>query len=117
MDVRVRAFGAFAMAGMLLLDHVGREKLTLPPHSAPLKLTKFCGSKTLKSLFKVLRRRTGLIFASFAPQNRQKKREESRGFVRISRLCLCVSGFRERKKLTAPRTSELIKFPVPVARF
>jgi len=100
------------MAGMPLFAHVGREKLTPPPRSAALKLIKFCGSKTPKSLFEVPRRRTGLVFARFAPQNRQK-REESRGFVRFFlRLCQCVGGFRE--KLTH-RLSELTKFPMPVA--
>ena len=100
------------MAEVPLFAHVGREKLTPPPLSVPLELIKFCGSKTHKSLFKVLRRRTGLVFACFAPQNRQK-REGSRGFVRILRFCLCVWGFRE--KLTH-RRPELIKFPMPVAR-
>ena len=58
------------------------------------------------------RRRTGLGFACFAPQNRQK-REGSRGFVRNLRFGWCVWGFRE--KLTH-RRPELIKFPMPVAR-
>ena len=98
---------------MPLFAHVGREKLiTPPPLSVPLELIKFCGSKTKKSLFKVLRRRIGLVFAYFAPQNRQK-REGSRGFVRMLRFCLCVWGFRE--KLTH-RRPELIKFPMAVAR-
>ena len=39
------------MAGMPLFAHAGREKLTPP--------------------FEVRRRRTGLVFACFAPQNRQ----------------------------------------------
>ena len=60
----------------------------------------------------MLRRRTGLVFACFAEQNRQK-REGSRGFVRILRFCLCVGGFREQ---LTHRPSELIKFPMPVAR-
>ena len=103
------------MAGMPLFAHVGREKLTPPPHSSPLKLIKFCGSKTKtpKSLFKVRRRRARLVFASFAPQNRQKH-EESSGVFRILRFGLCVLGF--RKKITH-RSSELIKLPMPVARY
>ena len=40
------------MAGMPLFAHAGREKLTPPPLSAPLKLIKFCGSKTRISLIK-----------------------------------------------------------------
>ena len=56
--------------------------------------------------------RTGLVFACFAPQNR-RKREGSRGFVRISWFRLCVWGFREKNSL---RRLELIKFPMPVAR-
>ena len=79
---------------------------------SPLKLIKFCGSKPTKSLFKVLKRRTGLVFASFAPQNRQK-REKSRGFCpHFVALPVCF-GF--QRKLTH-RPSELIKFPMPVAR-
>ena len=67
------------MAGIPLFAHAGREKLTLPPLSAPLELIKFCGTKTQISLIKVLGRRTGLVFACFAPQITQK-REESRIF-------------------------------------
>ena len=43
------AFGRLAlgsMAGMPLFAHAGREKLTPPLLSAPLKPIKFCGSKT-----------------------------------------------------------------------
>ena len=42
--------GMVGMAGMPLFAHAGREKLTPPPLSAPLKLIKFCGSKTRISL-------------------------------------------------------------------
>ena len=100
---------------MPLSAHVGREKLTPPPPlSVPLELSKFCGPKTPKPLFKVLRRRTGLIFACFAPQNRQT-REGSRGFVGIWRFFLCVWDLFPRKTNTH-RRPELIKFPMPVAR-
>ena len=65
------------MAGMPLFAHVGREKLTPPPLSVPLELIKFCGSKPPTPPLKVLRlrRRTGLVFACFAPQNRKNARE------------------------------------------
>ena len=36
-----------------------------------------------------------VLLRKMYPQNRQKKREESRGFVRVLRFCLCVVGFRE----------------------
>ena len=60
----------------------------------------------------MLKRRTGLVFACFAPQNRQK-REGSRGFVRILRFA-CVFGVSAKK--STHRRPELTKFPMPVAR-
>ena len=102
----------FPMAGMPLFAHVGRKKLTWPRLAVPLELITFCGYKTQKSLFKVLRRRTGLVFACFAPQNRQK-REGSRGFVRMLRFCLFGWGFRVK---LSHRRPELTKFPMPVAQ-
>ena len=39
----------WSIAGMPFFSHVGREKVTPPPHSAPLEPIKFCGSKTPKS--------------------------------------------------------------------
>ena len=67
------------MAGMPLFAHVGREKLTPPPLSMPLERIKFCGFKPPNPLFNVLRRRTGLVFACFAPQNNRQNREGTRG--------------------------------------
>ena len=45
-----REEGGASMTGMPPFAHAGREKLTAPPLSAPLKLIKFCGSKTQISL-------------------------------------------------------------------
>ena len=96
-------FGMPFMAGMPLFAHVGRELYSAAPFGSIEANKVFSAlTKTPKSLFKIPRRRTGLVFASFAPQNRQK-REESRGFVRILRFCLCDLGFREKITLTAPR--------------
>ena len=61
----------------------------------------------------MLRRRTGLVFACFAPQNRQK-REGSRGFVHIFCGFACVFVFFREK--STHRRPEITKFPVPVAR-
>ena len=49
-----------AMAGKPLFSHVARGGKNPPPHFAPLELLGFCGYKTPKPLFKLLRRRTGL---------------------------------------------------------
>ena len=63
----------------------------------------------------MLRRCTGLVFACFAPQNRQKREGKPRfcPHFAVLRFCLCVWGFRE--KLTH-RRPKLTKFPMPVAR-
>ena len=89
------------------------RRLHPPPYSSPLKLIKICGSKTPMSLFKVLRRLTGLFFfCQFYPQNRQKK--NARTAAVLSAFCgiacvFCVSA----KKITH-RPSELTKFSMPV---
>ena len=51
------------MAGMPLFLTPAAKKITPPSLSAPLKLIKFCGPKTPKIPYKILRRRTGLVFA------------------------------------------------------
>jgi len=61
-------------------------------------IIKFSGSK--KKLFKELKRRTGLFFASFASRNRQK-REESRIALRNFWAFFSRVFFR-REKLTRP---------------
>jgi hypothetical protein len=82
----------------------------------PLRLLGFAALKqykTIKSPFKVPRRRTGLfLFACFFPQNRHNKNARKAAVFFVI-FCLCVLGFRERFSHHPP---ELIKFPMPTAR-
>jgi len=75
--------------------------------AAPLKTTKVGGSKTKKSLFKVLKRRTVFLFACFAEQNRRKC-EESRILVRILAV-LSNFPFPTEKQFAAPRSRPKIQ--------
>ena len=101
------------MAGMPLFAHAGREKLTPPPLSVPLKPIKFCGFKTPNALFKVLRRRTGLGFACLLRKTGKNARKAAvlSIFFCMFRFCLCVVGFRE--KLANPPKA---RFPPLVSR-
>ena len=105
------------MAGMPLFAHVRRGKLTPPPHSAPLKPIKLCGSKTPKPLFKVPMRRRAPGW--FLPVSLRKTGKNTRKAA-VPRFCphfvVLPVCFAFPRKLTH-RPSGLIKFPMPVARY
>ena len=102
------------MAGMPLFAHVGREKSTPPPLSVPLELMQFCGgSKTQKSLFRVvLRRRTGLVaFCLFCSAKHAKTRAKKPRFCpnfvsreKSAHLWSDVTVFRQRRRCLSPFT-------------
>ena len=99
---------AMYMAGMPLFAHAGREKLTPPPLSAPLKPIKFCGSKTRIPLLiyqgaQAPPHRAG--FCLFCSAKHAKTRGKPHFLIRIS----------SREKVTH-RPPESMKFPMPAAR-
>jgi len=87
------------MAGFPLFAHADLKKKNC---TAPLKVIKIPALTQKKSLFKVLKRRTGLVFASFAaPQQNRQKREESHILSAFYGFA-CVFFVSVKHQLTSP---------------